>query len=337
MIVGLSFLFVARKPICAFTACSILYLILLFAPIPARANQVTAKKAGSKIISLSQAISVDPRATCLEHATLVREVGKWLEKNTIDRRIRIEVEGSRSDPDKAMFTIYKGDKFPNRSYFDSTADLCAEFHSALGLSIAMAINATFIEPPPKEGEAGPGYDQRSLFAAQLLGSYSILPGVAPGIQAYFESWYHWIALRAGIMGFLTFDQSINDDINGKFDATAIAGYIDICTGEKLIYGLRFVLCAGVSGGQFRTEGTNDDGSALVRTESRTFPWAAPSLGGSMAYELSDWIEVAVSADLFVSLWSRTIQVTYFDETPAARKDLPLLGVTIGIGPVFSIR
>lgn len=303
------------------------------------ANSPSSETNRGKTHSLSEAISVDPGQTCLEKLTLIRYVRKWLERNEVDRRIRVEVEGSRSNADRAMFIVYKGDKFPNRSYFDSTADYCDEFHSALGLSIAMAISATFIEPQPKEGSLEPRYDQSSLFALMLLGSYALLPGIAPGVEAYFESWYSWLGLRAGVLGFFTFEQSLSEDTDGKYDATLIAGYIDLCS-RGTFDALRFAVCAGVAGGQFRTEGIDDPDSDVIRTEARTFPWAAPSVGGDLALKLLDWLEIAVSADVYVALWSRTIRITQTidsKETSAAQYDLPQLGVTIGIGPVIHVQ
>ncbi len=314
-----------------------LYLFFFVFTTPVSADSPPSAQKRTKTHSLAEAISVDPGITCLEKLILIRSVRKWLERNEIDSRIRVEVEGSRNNADKAMFIVYKGDRFPNRSYFDSTADYCGEFHSALGLSIAMAINATVIEPQPKEGLLEPGYDQSSRFALLLLGSYALLPGVAPGIEAYFESWYSWLGLRAGVMGFFTLEQSVSDDTDGKYDATLIAGYVDLCSRGTLVNALRFAVCAGVAGGQFRTEGIDDVGSAVIRTEARTFPWAAPSVGCDLAVEFLDWLELAVSADVFIALWSRAIRITYVDESPAAQQELPHLGITIGIGPVFHIQ
>jgi len=314
-------------------------LLLLLLTGSVRADSPASATNRAKTHSLSEAISIEPGMTCLKKTTLVRYVEEWLERSQIDRRIRVEVEGSKSNADRAMFIVYKGDKFPNRSYFDSTADYCGEFHSALGLSIAMAISATFIEPQPKEGPSEPHYDQSSLVSLMLLGSYALLPGVAPGAEAYFESWYSWLGLRAGVLGFFALEQSISEKTDGKYDATLIAGYVDLCSRASFYDALRFAVCAGVAGGQFRTEGIKEKDSDM-RTEARTFPWAAPSVGGDLALKLLDSLEVAVSVDVFVALWSRTIRITQTidsKESSVDEQNLPQLGVTIGFGPVFHIQ
>jgi hypothetical protein len=313
------------------------WLFLALLPSYVRASQPSVRKNQSRTHSLYEAISVEPGATCIQKAALIRYVAKWLERPEIDRRIRVKVEGSGESTEKATFTIYKGDRFPNRSNFESTANSCDEFRSALGLSIAMAINATWIEPLPKESPFDSLTNQRLLFSIHLLGSYSVLPGFAPGIQAHFESWYDWFALRAGIMAFFAFNESIGDKIEGKFDANSISGDLALCVGGTPVHIMRFAFCTGIAGGPYRTEGSMGGRTNLIMTESRTSPWAAIVAAGEIAVPLSDWMELAITADLLIALWDRTIQIADTDKNPIVQYDISRFGLSVGIGPVFSIQ
>lgn len=308
-----------------------IFSVLIASPVAARAKP--------KTHPLSEAITVDPGATCLDGLAVVQHVRKWLDRDEVDQQVHVLVEGDRKVPDKVHFTIDLEDGYPNRSTFESATDTCTEFHSALGLSIAMAINATLVEPPLSDMGLGPAERQRTQFSVQTLGTFGIINGFAAGLSGRFESFYEWIALRAGMLFVYADNQDIDQDLQNSFDVILIAGRVDLCGGGEPTSAIRLSACAGVTAGPFSTKGK--DGGKVIESESNTKPWAAVIMGTEVSFELTDSIGIVLSVDLLRTWWERTIRVQQEDSVEDSIKDPSLdisnWGVSIGLGPIFILH
>ncbi len=296
---------------------------------------------------LADALEVAPGATCLEHDRLARRVARWLERDQVDERIRVHVLGSSSDADEVAFVISFGGKHRAERKIEDAPEDCDQLHSALALSIALAIDATLMDeqrghaaepdvpsdeellaedPPP------PAYF-RLAFGAFAHATSGLLTDLAPAASARIEvGFVHWLDLRAGALASRVGDQRL-PGADGRFDVDLVAGRLDVCA----LYGLaqlRLLACAGGVVGSFRTRGEDFSGRSFTQPEL----WLALVGGVELQAEITAWFALAVAVDLAVPLKSRGIQVVGPDggSMVLSERELTAVGVLVGAGPVFRI-
>lgn len=294
---------------------------------------------------VAEAIEVDPGATCLEHDKLVRRVARWLERDHVDARISVHVLGGNSDADEVAFAI-TFEKHPRaeRKIHDAPED-CDQLHSALALSIALAIDATLMDaqraqetepdvPSDEEllaaGPPAPAYF-RLAFGAFAHATSGLLTDLAPAASARIElGFVRWLDLRAGALVSRVGDQRL-PGAEGRFDVDLIAGRLDACALYSVTQ-LRLLACAGGMAGSFRTRGEAFSGGSL--TQPRL--WLALVGGVELQAEITSWFALAVAIDLAVPLQRREINVRGPDGRPMApsERQLTAVGVLVGAGPVF---
>jgi hypothetical protein len=291
---------------------------------------------------LAQAIELDAGATCLEHERLVGRVGRWLERDQVDARIGVRVLGSGREDNAVAFAItLDGQHRAERKISEAPRD-CDQLHSALALSIALAIDATLLDAQRGAPVEVPSDDEllsmeppppyfRLALAAVAQATSGLLTDIAPAGSARIElGFVPWLDLRAGVLAAQVGDQRL-PGVDGRFEVALIAGRFDAC-GSYELGQLRLLACVGGVVGSFRTRGR--DFSLKSFTQHELF--LAFVGGPELQAEITPWLSLAVAVDLAVPLQRREINVLGPDTRPAevGARELTAVGVLVGAGPVF---
>jgi hypothetical protein len=291
-------------------------------------------------VALINAITVEPGATCLDGLALVEHVRRWLGKDEVDRRIRISVKGSTESQTEATFFLDKGDGRAASRYFSAGPSDCSDFHSAVGLSIAMAIQAAYLDRQEKsptassEGASGIERTALSLFGLRTSG---LLTGLAWGGQLALEAggWFEWLDFRLGAILTHLGEQQLDApelDSPQQFDALIAAGRLDLCGAQTVSGAVRFRSCLGAMLGGFRTRGYND----VKNHKTVTKPWGAVGLTGQFSVILLEKLSIAAEVDLVVPWWKRTIrlEIEGSETSEVPSEELNRVGFLFGVGPVI---
>jgi hypothetical protein len=92
--------------------------------------------------AVTDALEVGAGTTCLDEARVVEHVVRWLERDRIDARQRLEV---RAEVDRVVLVVRtEGAVVVERSLSPLPAD-CADLHAAVGLALALAVDASVLE------------------------------------------------------------------------------------------------------------------------------------------------------------------------------------------------
>lgn len=299
---------------------------------------------------LDAAISLDPGATCLERERLVRRIARWMQRDAIDARIRVHVRGGDA-PDEVAFRIElvgapveddeDAHERAERRIEDAPAD-CGQLHSALALSIALAIDATLLdddrqalELPENEEIFEPAAPPYFRFAAALLGSVSsgvLTDDLGLGAAARVEvGFVPWLDLRLGAAYSYVGDQRVQA-IDGTFDVQLAYGRIDMCAVAGVIDRLRLMGCASGLLGSYRTQGSGFSRGSRQQTRI----WSAGGLTLEVQLEVTAWLAAAVALDLVLPFERRIIRVAAPDGTAAGTRELTAAGAIVAAGPVFRL-
>ncbi len=294
---------------------------------------------------LTEAIQVRPEASCLKADTLVRRVARWLQRDALDARIGVEVRGGTSTPSEPSFAIDAGQGEPAmRKLSDAPAD-CDQLHSALALSIALAIDATLAEraeqtppPPPADDEElleekpEPPYFRMavSLFgqaASNLVSTVAMAPAASLRLEVGF---LRFLDLRVGALGSHIGGQQFGSNA-GSFSVDLLAGRFEACPVLALRQ-LRVLGCVGTAVGVFRTAGYGFSGGSA--SQPRGFYAFTASF--EVQAEILSWLGVAANVELIAPFQKRSIVLLAPDRAIASEQKLDSVGLLIGAGPVFRL-
>lgn len=267
-------------------------------------------------------VRVEPGATCLTAARLAAEVEPLLDDVQVPNDFRFVVQGSATDSRVAKLRILRGDQVVAERAFDPGPELCSRFHTAVGLTIALAINAARVEqrePPRQWAVAGAG-----------LLAYGVVPQLSPGLELQLRHGlgeHAWV--RAGLLGAFAFGVSL-DDGEGAFDATLVAARIDGCARTELGSGLRGAGCFGLLGGALHAAGDQ-----LMQSSSATVPWLALSGSANVDLALSEsWsLELGLSANVLLHRVEVGLENTEGIQTRSLQ--LQQVSFALGFGPVYN--
>lgn len=296
---------------------------------------------------LADAISLDPGATCLEGLTLIEHVRQWLESDRIDRRIRVSVMGSTRSKHKAVFIVDKGDGYPTERSFESVPESCIELHSALALSIAMAIKAVRFEAPLRE-PPGPSAGLRRV---AVVGQWYVTTGVvnpafaaialAGGSGRFELGWFEWLDTRLGIMTSAAYGQRLQPGEDWRYHVNLWAVRGDLCYGADLIENLRSRACVGSAFGLLKTQGMNEPFENRFVGNAQDEDWAAFLLSTDLAYTGLEVFGLRVGPviefDFPLPVWTRRYQVVDQDGSFVAESDPVGYGMGVSLGLVVRAR
>ena len=309
-------------------------------------TETAGEQIAPKAISLDEIVSVDPGATCLDRARLIERVARWLQRTEVTVPLRVQVRGDSELPKRVFFSVKTGPGEAAERRLDNAPSDCDQLHSAVALSIALAIEATLQRPSaagelPEMPDKPPGWQRDPpshpvhLELAVLGGaSVGVLTGAsfagAPRLGISPLSW-----LEVSIVGLGThLSGETIQDVPGSFESTLLAGGLDACFGGEATQGVSFFMCLGGRAGSFRS--TGDSYNSGNRTSYR--PWWALAGSGQGRFWISSSIAIGTSVEALYALAQRDIVVhpRPGEDSPSVVRPVPQLGLSVTIGPVFRI-
>jgi hypothetical protein len=296
----------------------------------------------------ADALTLEPGATCLERERLIQRVAHWREGAGVDPGIRVHVRGDPHEPTRVFFSVVRDGTEPTERALNNAPMDCDQLHSAVALSVALAIDAILSgdhkamtplalpKPNPQPTAAVSGAPRRgsepsmSLELDLLVGaSVGVIPDTAaaalPRLQFAPLPW-----LAFALAGIATRDQQ--DSIagaSGQFSVTLLAGGVDACVGGETVEKLNFFMCAGGRGGAFTTQGSGFD-----QNYRRTTAWWAVAVSGQARVFLERWLAIGVSVETLVALAERDLVITDAQSSPIQMRSVPRVGLSVAAGPVF---
>lgn len=315
-------------------------------------------------VAVADALHVDPGATCLEHDRLTEQVVGWLERDELDPRLTIVVEGDPIEVRTLHFTLHDRGQEIARRDFAPGPSRCEDLHSVVALAIALAVDATVLEsvgitepeeevvPEPPEPEPSPpeptapvatpappppspgldleprprGWQLRAR--ARGLVTFGAPPPVGGGGELGLEvGWRNIVDLQAGLWATTAGPQPIEDS---TLLITLVAGRVDVCGGPR-IRRLRPRVCGGVLGGSALAEGRG-----FVRDQRTAVPWVAMAFGGDLRIELMPRLDLSLGLDGLVTVVRPVFSVTEELQVRQLR-DLPRFSGAFGLGFVVGLR
>lgn len=311
------------------------------------------------MLAVSDILSLDPGATCLEHDRLTEQVVTWLERDEIDPRLSVVVEGNPTEVHTLRFTLWARGEVIAERVFAPGPSRCQDLHSVVALAIALALDATVLEsvgiaasepeiepPPPRppavpppvvvqaEPRPDPGPDltpRERPWSWGLHGGGLISIGAPPPLGGGAElgaelSWRKRLDVQLGMIVTSAGPQPIED---ATLDITLLAGRADVCGGPPMGR-VRPRFCGGLVVG-----GAMAEGRGFVRDFQSVVPWVAAAFGGDLRVLLVDRLAVSFDLDGLVSLVRPVFDVR---EELQVRKlrDLPRFSATFGVGLVVGL-
>jgi len=315
---------------------------------------------------LAEAFTVAP-GDCLDAEQLVPAVARWLGRGEIDRRISIDV---KRQGDAVAYGLHRDGVLVGERKVTNLPPGCPELITALALSIAVAVEATFFgaeEPPPPPATSRPPMpapepdDQVSAPApraprrkmradprpagpqAVLTGELGVLwntlPGVRPLVGAGVEvAWASWLETRAAVLAATAARSPLG---SGEVETELYAGRADAC-GTVPARPIKLGACAGVAWGFVASRGV---GFLEGRTPSQ--PWLGLPLRGEGRIALgragasAAW-GIVVATELLFTLRRAQLGVVgqvsadRLGEPHTAVLKLPVLGGAAAAGLFFEL-
>jgi hypothetical protein len=265
-------------------------------------------------------LRVEPGATCLTAEQLVAEVEPLLDDPYVPGDLMFVVEGSRIDARSARLRVVRGERAIAERAFQPGPELCSHLHAAVGLAIALAINAAQEE-------------ERSVTRAWSvsgagLWTYRLLPQFAPGAELLARRGFGEHALlRAGALAAFAFDEPLG--ARGTFDATLLVARLDGCARTRLSRRLRAGGCAGVLGGMLHVSGTD-----VASATSSAVPFVALAAAVDLELELSERWALAFGFSAHFLLHRIQVGLDDASGTRAESRALDRFGLALAIGPVY---
>ncbi|HMJ10357.1 MAG TPA: hypothetical protein VK524_03070, partial [Polyangiaceae bacterium] len=141
---------------------------------------------------IADAVTVNPNA-CLERGSLAREISRWLKREQVDAGLSVAVQVTEARAGGVSFFIRRDGVLVGERAFPKLEGTCAELRAALGLAIALALDASVLDslgvrPAPQQSASGVGpqrsTSQRTFSAdAGISGLANVLPEPALGVTA----------------------------------------------------------------------------------------------------------------------------------------------------------
>jgi hypothetical protein len=284
-------------------------------------------------------LTLSAGATCLERDRLIDRIVHWREGSAMDPSIRIQVRGDPRDPTRIYFVVARANAAPAERVLDNAPTDCDQLHSAVALSIALAIDALLAAdarapalskiPPPSaanERRAQPWHLELGVLGGATV---SVVPATAPIAMPRLQlAPLPWAALA--IEAAVSWVDGVDVvGTSGRYDASVWALGLDACFGGETAERLSFFTCAGMRGGAFVTKGF---GFERNRVQSRRW-WAAAASGQARAWIVPS-VAIGISIEALFALAERELVVYDQQNQITQRRTLSRVGLAISGGPVF---
>lgn len=265
---------------------------------------------------LAHALALGVTSPCFDVQSLSDEVEHWLERDSVDSRLRVHVYEVQ---DSVTFSIALGSRQPLVRTFGELPDDCAARRSAVALSIALAIDAV---APPRARNAprwmisgspalSTPYPDAVAFGGQATVEAAVTPSFRPALGAL-------VAVAA--------DQPVRSDLPVRFDAWLAAARLYGCWVIP-VSDAGFSLCAGPWLGASSTVARGLDDA---RSETRFF-WAA-AVALELEVHFTRTFGLLAGIDGLGALRKSAVRVADADGNTVAERALPRFVGTFRLGP-----
>jgi hypothetical protein len=259
----------------------------------------------------------------------------------------VVVYGDRTRPNAVSFVIDRGQGDRAERRFDNGPQDCDQFHSALALSIALAIDASIGGeglgaspnvrlPSDEELLTAPEKPEPPYFRFALgvfgQATAGLLTSVSGALSARVEiGFVPWLDLRLGGMTTMLSGQTF-PSAPGSFSVGLTAARLDVCAATTVAGQLRMGVCAGGMVGGLNIRGQEDSDLAGLQEVAL---WSGLVGGIEAQAELLPWLAIAASVDLVVPTAKHRIVVREANsQAIASERELTPAAVLVGAGPVF---
>ncbi len=202
---------------------------------------------------LREAVHVTPGITCLDEEALREQVRAWLDADSVDGDLRVEVDGSSEDARVASFRMWRGDRLIAQRRFSPGPAQCAQLHAVLGLAVALALKVSLRDE--LLGDLGSPPSGKWSLGAGAIGAWKVLPGEAWGAVIWLErALPEHFAAHLGLSGLAGLDETF-DRVAGKFSTAQVALDLMLCAVPTLGARVRGRLCAGLEAREWFASGS----------------------------------------------------------------------------------
>jgi hypothetical protein len=308
--------------------------------------------------TLTDALVVEPGATCLERETLLSHIRSWREDDQLDHRMAIRVRGSTEDARSLEFVVWFGDEVVIERGFDDAPDSCADLHAVVALAIAIALDDALpvelgiIDPqqvdPVEVEQVGPGEGDIPDFSDDETTQTPRRRGPALAVTAAAAA-FMGVTPRASFGGLLSFDIRPLEHFDvrvgalathlprfgldapgygGQVDVTVAAARVDLCWGTTPRR-VRARLCGGAAGGA-----TVSAGRGYTSDFRRSVPWFAGIVGADVSARLIGPLSLELRVEGVFPFQRTVLDVRSSGGQLLARERFPVAGVIVAVGPRF---
>ena len=308
--------------------------------------------------AVRDAIVVEPGATCLELDRLASVVVTTLRTPEVDQRIEVDVEGDPDDPLKVAYTVRRRGEVIALRRFEPGPEDCAQLHLVVGLSVALAIDATAVPPPEAESapeepivtpiqpqeedeERAPRIDAEPRrrtpepepqWALRLVLGGGFALNAPPRYGGYGNvalegGWKDYLDLSAGA---LVSSAAPQTTAVGRTTLSLAGARLDICGGYRWRV-LRPRGCVGAVGGA--AFGT---GQGFIDDRTSRVPWFGVTFGGHLRVRVAKRVELSFGADGVVHAVRPAFDFIDRNGVRRAVQEFPQIGVLVGGGLVLTL-
>lgn len=301
--------------------------------------------------SLTEVVEVPSDDVCLG-AGLDEPIAAWLGRERVEGDLRVRVHASEG---AVGFVLLRAGEVRVERELSPAPSECADRRAALGLAIAMALDAAVLEalappaepepepvpvpspvpaelPPSPEVEPEPPVDRtRALRLAGTLEATTVLgalPRLGSGGELGLElGWWSWLDLRMAGGGAAGLRASLGD---GEVDSALGWGSLSLCPARGLAR-VRVRLCAGVGAGAMWARGRGFD-----RSQSVTLPWVAVRTGADLDVRVASRVALRVGGTLLTPVVRGQVSVRDSADQLVDRREPAPAGAQLGVGVVVRL-
>lgn len=284
------------------------------------------------MVTLTDAIHVQPGATCLDVAGLAGEVGTWLASDRVEDDVSVRVEGSPDDERVAWFEVDRGAQVLARRRFDPGPAKCEHLEAMMGLAIALALKVSLVDELTEHQAPPVAPSPEWTLGAEAMGAAGVVPGLGAGLWGYLEAAVPPnLVVRAGVVG-LAGGSGTFDRVSGEFSAEIAAVRADACVRQPRSAGatVRLGACVGIVGGGLFLEGRG-----FASSHDAAVPWGAFATALEATIALGARWSIASAIALVLPLGHPTAGAVSSTGGVVDSRDLGTTGVALSVGPAYA--
>jgi hypothetical protein len=278
-----------------------------------------ARAAPSGEQNLEDSIELAAVSPCFDRQSLAEEIERWLERETVDARLRVRVTRT---PESLSFSIRLGQGVPLVREFAQLPPDCAGERSALALSIALAIDALAPQTEPPRPEDRWLLSLGAAFGTNGAGSPLFGVQAALATKLAEPLW-----LQLSVLGTQQKGLPLTDGTPAEYDDSRLAARLGGCGVAAIPSRLHAAACVGPELGATMISGHGFEGAS---TETRI--WWAIGLSLELHVHFSSQWGVHVTADGTAWPFPGTVQVLDSQGDRVVARDLPAFAGLVQIGP-----